>query len=215
VGYRDSTTHQSRQYYGPTEQVPGGASSYVSTPTSAPQGVYDSGSQYQQQQSYANQPANTGYTQPGYPVQDSSNYYTAGADLVADPRSRIPVQPGVVPRSQQQYAAPPSSYQQPDPRSYYSSQPGPPTGQVQQQQQQGGYATQPNDPYYGRGQVLPVSNASYDAQDSYDNSQQYQGSYSSQPPLASSSSTPATSNTSSRRERERDPESRDRHHRRR
>ncbi|CZS99573.1 uncharacterized protein RAG0_07920 [Rhynchosporium agropyri] len=214
VGYRDSTTHQSRQYYGPTEQVPGGASSYVSPPTSAPQGVYDSGSQsqYQQaQQPYANQPVNTGYTQPGYPIQDN-NYYTAGADLVADPRSRAPAQPGVgVPRSQQ-YASSQSAYQQPDPR--YYGQAGPPGGQVQQHQQPV-YPTQPNDPYYGRGQVLPVSGPSYDTQDAYDNSRQYQDTYSSQPPLASSSSTPATSNTSSRRERERDPEPRDRHHRRR
>lgn len=60
--------------------------------------------------------------------------------------------------------------------------------------------------------VLPVSGASgYDPQDAYD-SRQYQD-YSSQPPLASSSNIPATSNTSSRRERERDPDVRDRHHR--
>ncbi|KAL2062351.1 hypothetical protein VTL71DRAFT_6617 [Oculimacula yallundae] len=202
VGYRDSTTHQSRQYYGPTEQVPGGASSYASTPTSAPQGVYDSGPQYQQQ-SYG-QPAGGGYAQPGYAIPDN-NYYTAGADLVADPRSRVPiVQPGVgIPRSSQ-YASSPGyqqqqQQQQPDPRNYYASQPGPSsTGQIPQQ----GYPTQqPNDPYYGRGQ-----GASYDTQDSYDNSRQYQDAYSSQPPLATSSSTPATSNTSSRRERERDPE---------
>jgi len=203
VGYRDSTTHQSRQYYGPTEQVPGANPGYSSAPTPAVQGVYDSGLQYQQQ-SYG-QPAGGGYAQPGYAVQDN-NYYVAGADL----RSTVPVvQSGVsVPRSNQY--APSPSYQQPDPRSnYYSSQPGPVSTQVQQQ----GYPTQPNDPYYGRGQVLPVSGTSYDTQDAYDNSRQYQETYSSQPPLASSSNAPATSNTSSRRERERDPEVRDRHHR--
>lgn len=205
VGYRDSTTHQSRQYYGPTEQVPGANPGYSSAPTPAVQGAYDSGPQYQQQ-SYG-QPAG-GYAQPVYAVQDN-NYY-AGADLLREQPSRVPVVPSGanVPRTNQ-YAPSPSYQQQPDPRSnYYSSQPGPAAAQAQQQ-----YPTQPNDPYYGRGQGLPVSGASYDSQDSYDRSQQYQDTYSSQPPLASSSNTPATSNTSSRRERERDTDVRDRHHR--
>lgn len=200
VGYRDSTTHQSRQYYGPTEQVPGANPGYSSAPTPAVQGVYDSGPQYQQQ-SYG-QPAGGGYAQPVYAVQDN-NYY-AGADLVADQRSRVPVvsSGANVPRSNQ-YAPGPSYQQQPDSRSnYYSSQPGPAAAQAQQQ-----FPTQPNDPYYGRGQGA----SGYDPQDAYD-SRQYQD-YSSQPPLASSSNIPATSNTSSRRERERDPDVRDRHHR--
>jgi len=132
-----------------------------------------------------------------------NNYY-AGADLVADQRSRVPVvsSGANVPRSNQ-YAPGPSYQQQPDSRSnYYSSQPGPAAAQAQQQ-----FPTQPNDPYYGRGQGA----SGYDPQDAYD-SRQYQD-YSSQPPLASSSNIPATSNTSSRRERERDPDVRDRHHR--
>ncbi|OWP03086.1 hypothetical protein B2J93_6403 [Marssonina coronariae] len=146
VGYRDSTTHQSRQYYGPTEQVPASNPGYPSAAIPGPQGVYDSGPQYQQQ-SYG-QPASGGFAQPGYAVQD--NYYVAGADLVADQRSRVPVvQPGVnVPRSNQY--APSPTHQQSDSRSYgYSGQPGPAVPQSMQQQ---GYATQPSDPYYGRGQ---------------------------------------------------------------
>ncbi|CAL3971073.1 hypothetical protein PZA11_007433 [Diplocarpon coronariae] len=205
VGYRDSTTHQSRQYYGPTEQVPASNPGYPSAAIPGPQGVYDSGPQYQQQ-SYG-QPASGGFAQPGYAVQD--NYYVAGADLVADQRSRVPVvQPGVnVPRSNQY--APSPTHQQSDSRSYgYSGQPGPAVPQSMQQQ---GYATQPSDPYYGRGQVLPVPSASYETQDPYDNSRQYQETGYSQPPSASNF--PATSNTSSRREREREPDVRDRHHR--
>lgn len=142
VGYRDSTTHQSRQYYGPTEQVP--ANGGYQSGSSGVQGVYESG-QYQQQQ--YGQPA-PGYPQPSYVQQD--NYYVAGADLVTDQPRRAPaVQPGIsVPRSNQY--APSPTYQQPPPeRSYYSSQPGPPVTQSMQQQ---GYATQPSDPYYGRGQ---------------------------------------------------------------
>lgn len=148
VGYRDSTTHQSRQYYGPTEQVPGPNPGYSGSSMSGTQGVYDSGHQYQQQP--YGQPAPMGYAQPSYGAQD--NYYVAGADLVADqPRSRVPiVQSGInVPRSNQ-YSSNPNSYQQPpDPRSgYYSSQQNPAVTQPMQQ----GYPLQPSDPYYGRGQ---------------------------------------------------------------
>ncbi|EKD14325.1 transcription factor RfeG [Drepanopeziza brunnea f. sp. 'multigermtubi' MB_m1] len=211
VGYRDSTTHQSRQYYGPSEQVPGPNPGYSTASTPGAQGVYESGPQYQQQQ--YGQPASGGYAQPSYGAQD--NYYVAGADLVADqPRSRVPVvQAGIsVPRSNQYATTPTYQQQQPDSRSnnYYSGQQGPAVTQPMQQ----GYPTQPSDPYYGRGQVLPVSGASYDSANSYDNSRQYQDTGYSQPPPASSPNLPATSNTSSRRERDRgDPDPRDRHHR--
>ncbi|KAK2624857.1 hypothetical protein QTJ16_006050 [Diplocarpon rosae] len=146
VGYRDSTTHQSRQYYGPTEQVPASNPGYPAAAIPGEQGVYASGPQYQQQ-SYG-QPAAGGYAQPSYAVQD--NYYVAGADLVADQRSRVPVaQPGVnVPRSNQY--APSPTHQQSDSRSYsYSGQPGPVVTQSMQPQ---GYPPQSSDPYYGRGQ---------------------------------------------------------------
>jgi len=147
VGYRDSTTHQSRQYYGPTEQVPVPNPAYSAPPTTQGQGVYDNGPQYAQQ-SYG-QPAPGGYAQPGY-LQDN-NYYVAGADLAVADQSRVRmpvVQSGVnVPRSNQ-YATTPTYQQQPPERSYYSGQPGPAVTQAQHQ----GYPTQPSDPYYGRGQ---------------------------------------------------------------
>ncbi|KUJ09218.1 uncharacterized protein LY89DRAFT_280362 [Mollisia scopiformis] len=194
VGYRDSATHQTRQYYGPSEAQP--TTGYPSSGgSSTPLGdAYDNGSQFQQQ-NYA-QPA-SGYTQPtGYAVQDT---YYAGADYVADqPRSsRVPVTSSItVPRSNAYAPAP--TYQQPDSRAAYYSGPPPvnPTQQV--------YAT-PQDPYYGRGA------SSYDTQDAYD-SRSYQDTGYSQAPLASSSNIPATSNTSSRREREREPDRDSRSH---
>lgn len=145
VGYRDSATHQTRQYYGPTEAgqpTPGYPSSNsTGTPLSS---VYDSGPQYQQQ-TYA-QPASGYAGQPqGYAMEN--NYYVAGADLqVADqPRSsRVPVTSSVnVPRSNT-YASTPT-YQQTDSRAAYYSGPPPPVSQAQQV-----YAS-PQDPYYGRG----------------------------------------------------------------
>lgn len=148
VEYRSSTTHQSRQYYGPTEaaapavsQGYGGAPAYQSAGVSIQQGVYDNG--YQQQ--YA--PQAPVYADPGYNAP--SEYYVAGADLTVDQRSgRAPVpQSGTVPRTGQQvqYA---NSYQQPDARGYttYSGQNAPsPISYTP------GSAQQPSDPYYGRG----------------------------------------------------------------
>ncbi|CZR62841.1 uncharacterized protein PAC_12738 [Phialocephala subalpina] len=200
VGYRDSATHQTRQYYGPTEAgQPSGypTPSSMGTPASS---VYDNGPQYQQQ-TYA-QPA-SGYGQPqGYAVQD--NYYVAGADLVAEQSRRVPVAASSVnvPRSNT-YASTTPTYQQQESRYY----PGPPVPVTQAQQQV--YAS-PQDPYYGR--AVPVTGASYDTQDAYDNRSYPDPGY-SQAPSASSSSIPATSNTSSRREREREPERDSRSHR--
>jgi hypothetical protein len=228
VEYRASTTHQSRQYYGPTEAAPAAMQQYAATAaTGNQQGVYDNGgTQYQQQSSYA-QPA-TGYSQPqGYAVQD--NYYVAGADMAIDQsRPRIPVtQAGTVPRSNVQYSATPTYQQDSRSNTYYSPQPGPVVSSTQ-------YPTQPTDPYYGRGaynhQPCPqflfrkweVSNSlavpvtgTYDPQDPYVDNRQYQdtGSY-SQAPLSSASSATATSGsqTSGTRDRERDRTDRERHH---
>ena len=118
VEYRSSTTHQSRQYYGPTEastattQAYAAGGSYASTASVTPQGGYDGG--YQQPQ-YAQQ--STVYApDPGYSVQ--SDYYVSGADYGVDNRSnRAPVaQSGTVPRTNQgQYQ---TTYQQADTRGY-------------------------------------------------------------------------------------------------
>lgn len=146
VGYRDSIIHQSRQYYGPTEPQQAAAPGYSSAPP-AQQVVFNDGPPYQPQQSYT-QPAQPGYTQPGYAVPSDNNYYVAGADLGVE-RARVPAQPGVnVPRtnvSNVQYSAG-TSYQQPERSSYYPGQPGTPVSQAQTYPSQ-----QPQDPYYGRG----------------------------------------------------------------
>ena len=145
VEYRASTTHQSRQYYGPTEAAPGATVGYP-TPAAAgaQQGVYDNG----YQQAY-NPPVQ--YAAPSQYAQDNGNYaYVAGADMAVDSRStaRQPIQqagsiPGAVPR---QYTSSTPTYQtQPDSRGYYSSQ-------TPVSSAQGGYASQqPADPFYGRG----------------------------------------------------------------
>jgi hypothetical protein len=144
VGYRDSTTHQSRQYYGPTEPT-SGTPQYASGAATQGQVVYDNGPSYQQP-NYA-QPSGPGYAQPGYAVV-SDYSYVAGADLVADRPRGSAGQPSV-PRSNVsnvQYSGN-NSYQQPDSRgTYYSGQAGPPVSSAQSYQTQ-----QPQDPYYGRG----------------------------------------------------------------
>jgi hypothetical protein len=146
VEYRASTTHQSRQYYGPTEAGPGAPVGYTSqAPVASQQGVYDG-----YQQPY-NPPVQYAPPTQGYPSTDNTpNYYVAGADMAVDPRSsarQAPQQagsiPGAVPR---QYTSSTPTYQnQPDSRgNYYSSQ-------TPVSSAQGGYAQQPADPFYGRG----------------------------------------------------------------
>jgi len=148
VEYRSSTTHQSRQYYGPTEAGPPQTSGYPATggyqaaaTTAQGQGVYDS-QQYQNSSGYS-QPAQTypGVAQ-GYGSQD--NYYV-GANLNVDQQrsDRPGGQSGAVPRTAvPSYTTP--TYQQADSRGYYV-QPGASPVSAQQ-----GYS-QPSDPFYGRG----------------------------------------------------------------
>ncbi|TVY25584.1 hypothetical protein LHYA1_G006208 [Lachnellula hyalina] len=208
VEYRASTTHQSRQYYGPTEAATG-----MSTPGYAPaassgnvaqQGVYD----YPQSGSYA-PPVSSGYAAPSTYSQQDNNYYVAGANMGAiqeqqpDPRlgGRVPVsQPGTIPRTGQQYGATPA-YAQREANPYYSPQP--PATSVSSSQ----YPSNPSDPYYGR--VPPVT-GTYDSQDYDGRPYQDNGPYSQ---AQMTQNTTATSGPSSRpRERERDSD-RERRHR--
>lgn len=160
VGYTNSQVHQSRQYYGPTEPVPGAAPSYASsTGTMDSQSTYGSNSSYQQpgygsqqQSSYSQQP------QAGYAIPDNQ-YYIAGSDMgVEPPRQRAPVQQSgmTVPRGQVAYTGNPTVYQQQpsqDGRGYSSAGPQYPASSAAQQ-----YAAhptqQPTDPYYGRGAYI-------------------------------------------------------------
>jgi hypothetical protein len=191
VEYRASTTHQSRQYYGPTESA--GAGAYAAT--SAPNPVYDTGTQYQQQ-SYPQQ-SSTGYAAAQSYAPADNNYYVAGADLRAD--LRAPTQPaaGAQPRTVQ-YSSQTSAGYQGDNRAYYP-QPGSTVAASQ-------YSTQqPSDPFYGR--AAPPGN--YDSTpEIYDTNSAY-----TQGPVTSSST---TTTSTARRDREREPERDNRgHHRRR
>jgi hypothetical protein len=209
VEYRASTTHQSRQYYGPTSETAQPAPLGYQQPASTSTGqVYDSSAQgsYPQQSSYA-QPSSGYQHAQGYAMPDS-NFYLAGADMAVDQRSsaaRVPVTTqSPIPRSNVQYASSSTSYpQQQDTRTmYYSSQqPGVAVSSAQ-------YSTQPTDTYYGR--AVPPAGP-YDSQDSYDN-RVYQDSstYSQIPVSAAPAVAPAASSSSARREREPDRE-RDRH----
>ena len=152
VEYRASTTHQSRQYYGPTEAAPGAQIGYPAAASAATsQGVYDSSAQAgYPTQSYA-QPS-AGYAQPqGYAVQDN-NYYVSGGDMRVQPddqrgsSARVPVTQSGVPRSNVQYPSSNSAYpaQQDSRTLYYSSAQPAAVASAQ-------YSTQPTDPYYGRG----------------------------------------------------------------
>lgn len=147
VEYRSSTTHQSRQYYGPSEAAPAATQAYGTTPNyasagpSAPQGAYDGGYQTPQ---YA-VPQTVYATDPQYAAQ--SEYYVSGADLTVDRTGRAPVPPpGTVPRTGQvQY--PGSSYPQADTRGYaYPGQTAPsPVAYAQ------GSSQQPSEAFYPRG----------------------------------------------------------------
>ena len=156
VEYRASTTHQSRQYYGPTEAAPGQTVGYPSPATAGTQqGVYDSGSQYQQ--AYG-QPAQA-YGDPTQTYAQDNYAYVAGANMSVDPRSNIPVDPrsntarqpvqqaGTIPRTGAvQYTSSTPAYQtQPDGRTTYY------TGQPPVTSAQGYPSQQPADPFYGRG----------------------------------------------------------------
>ena len=148
VEYRASTTHQSRQYYGPTsETAPVG----YQQPTQPTGQVYDSSAQSYAQQGYT-QPS-SGYQQAqGYAVQDSNSYVYGGNMVVDDPRSSTVRAPATtqatVPRGGNvQYSSSSTVYpQQQDRNQYYSS--AQPVGVAVSSAQ---YATQPTDPYYGRG----------------------------------------------------------------
>jgi hypothetical protein len=145
VDYRGSTTHQSRQYYGPTEAAPGPPSGpYPSQAAPVQAQVYDNGQNYSQ--GYG-QPAAYGAPQ-GYGQQE--NYYVAGSDYrvaAEQPLPRAPApQSGAIPRTQYATNPTPGGYQQTDARSNYYPTPVSSGAPVQ------GYNTQqPSDPFYGRG----------------------------------------------------------------
>ena len=81
VEYRASTTHQSRQYYGPTSETASAVSSggYQQPASSSSGQVYHSSVQGGYAQPNYAQPS-SGYQQqtPAY-VQDTPNYYVSGA----------------------------------------------------------------------------------------------------------------------------------------
>lgn len=217
VEYRSSTTHQSRQYYGPTEAAPPVQGAYPATSSVQQQGVYDN--QYQSStaygqpataygstaQGYASSTQGYGAAPQGYPAQEQ--YYVAGAKMEVDrPAERGTAQ---IPRSNtvQSYVTP--TYQQQDTRGYYTQAGPSPVSSTQ------GYSQQPSDPFYGR------AGTTYEAPtpEIYDRgypdprTQTYPETPSySQASMPSTTSTTASSG-SSRRERERDDrESSSRHH---
>jgi len=206
VEYRASTTHQSRQYYGPTETAPVSTGSYPASAVSgSSQGVYgDSSAQYQQ--SYPQ--AASGYAQPQtYAVQD--NYYVAGADMAVDNSrsgTRVPVaQSGQIPRSNVQYATTPQYTTQPDPRSTYSSYQAAPAVSSAQ------YPAQPADPYYGR--AVPVA-STYDSADPYgDQAYRDSSAYGNTQPSVNPTSTGVPGSSRRDRRDEPEPQPRERSHR--
>lgn len=149
VEYRASTTHQSRQYYGPTSETTQPAPLGYQQPSSTSTGqVYDSSAQggYPQQSSYAQPPSAYQQQTQVYAGQDTGNYYMAGADMAVDRSSaRVPVTTtqSPIPRSNVQYAPTSSTYpQQQDSRSMYSTyqQPGVAVSSAQY--------SQPSEAYY-------------------------------------------------------------------
>jgi len=82
--YRDSTTHQSRQYYGSTEEAIG-TMGYQAATAATFQPPVHAGSPYASSSGYQSY----GQQYPGYPISQGNpvsvgNYYPAGADMVAD-----------------------------------------------------------------------------------------------------------------------------------
>ncbi|CAG8948901.1 hypothetical protein HYFRA_00002026 [Hymenoscyphus fraxineus] len=194
VEYRASTTHQSRQYYGPTETTP---SSYQSQqPQPPPQDMYNSG--YPSASAY-NQPA-PGYGGPsqGYPSQPDHYYVGGNMGVAREPERGAPVSAAgqTVPRSSYP-AQPPTSYAESrgNVPSYY---PAPQPSQTVP------YGVQQTEPYYPR--AVPATGAYGEPQDDG-----YDRGYPETTQYAQVPSTTATANQSARRgERERDQE-RDRH----
>jgi hypothetical protein len=100
VEYRSSTTHQSRQYYGPTEAAPPVQGVYPAATSVQPQGVYDS-PQYQSSTTYAQPAQGYGSTTQGYgsSVQGygaapqgyaaPDQYYVAGAKMLLLPTNSL------------------------------------------------------------------------------------------------------------------------------
>lgn len=217
VGYRESNTHQSRQYYGPSEAQPAGAPGYSTGTTTGNQVVYEAGPSYQQ--NYSQQPAQNygaqpgpSYAQPGTYGTVDNNYYAGGNLGIADSsRTRVPIsQSGInVPRTIASDAPYPGTPYQGENRSYYQAQPGPPVSSAQT------YTSQPpQEPYYR----APPPTDMYSAQEPYDNHPNYQDNGYSAPqsqPSISQSTTAAVPNTGTRREHNREPDTRDNRNRRR
>jgi hypothetical protein len=240
VGYRDSTTHQSRQYYGPTEAAAatptGGYPPSSAAGGSQQQEVYPQG--YGGGQNYG-QP-NPGYGAPGPGYGGPDNYsYVAGADYGVnqqapnDPSLRgarnAPLPSGQIPRGAPGYSAqPPTAY--PEARGNSSGYYAPPNSQGPASSP---YPAHPGEPYYGRQSTYNIKCISLDSSprkrkisnclgpavagygepmDTYPDSRQYEQPPYSQGPM--SSSTTATANQGAPRrgggDRERDPDPRER-----
>ncbi|RFU28580.1 hypothetical protein B7463_g7752, partial [Scytalidium lignicola] len=214
VEYRSSTTHHSRQYYGPTTEA-SPVQGYTQQPGNG-QGVYESvqyqqqpPQQYQQQAGYGQQ---VGYAPaPGYPIQDN-NYYIAGADMPVAADRRPPQGAGnvPVPRSAAQYPPTSQAYQADARSGYYTTAQAPqltPSGQYSQPPQQ----QQQPDAFYARGP------ADYNSPEPiFDARQQYQDTPGGYAPVSLSSTTPPLPATAGapRHRNERDDRDRRDHRRR-
>ncbi|KAH8816782.1 hypothetical protein F5884DRAFT_873530 [Xylogone sp. PMI_703] len=217
VEYRSSTTHHSRQYYGPTSDT-SPVQGYAPPPGNG-QPVYEN-VQYQQPpppQQYQQQP---GYGQPvaypppqGYPPIQDNNYYIAGADMPVAADRRPPQGAGnvPVPRSASQYPPTSQPYQGDGRAAYYPTSSAPPLTSS------GQYAPPPppQDAFYARD---PSGPADYNSPEPmYDSRQQYQDPATGYAPVSLSSTTPplpATAGGAPRHRNERDDRDRRDHRRR-
>lgn len=156
VEYRSSAVHQSRQYYGPTEQpAPPQSAAYSQAPPSDRHGAYEpSPHQGQQAPGGYSQPPGSGYqSREAYFPQDHN--WQPGAEFAVAPDSRggRPLtQNAQAPRQppQGQYLPQNPAYPHPESRNspYY---PAPATTQVQAQYT----PQQPGDQYYRGSYKLP------------------------------------------------------------